>query len=81
MSWITSVGRLLLISALSLLLGWFYGYPFFALLLVLLCLIGFWVYQMQRVQDWLQDPEEPPPDAYEQHRYGKRVMVAGYRDG
>jgi hypothetical protein len=22
----------------------------------------------------------PPEDAYEQHRYGKRVMVAGYRD-
>ncbi len=22
----------------------------------------------------------PPPDAYEQHRFGKRVMVAGYRD-
>ena len=23
---------------------------------------------------------EPPPDAYEQHRFGKRVMVAGFRD-
>ncbi|MDJ0655230.1 MAG: methyltransferase domain-containing protein [Xanthomonadales bacterium] len=23
---------------------------------------------------------EPPADAYEQHRFGKRVMVAGYRD-
>ena len=57
MTWINAAGRVLLISALSLLLGWFYGYPVLALTLALLCLIGVWLYQLQRAQDWLQDPE------------------------
>ena len=50
--------------ALSAALGSIYGYPQEAVILALLGLIGFWLYQMQRVQVWLNGPEQSPPDAY-----------------
>jgi two-component system phosphate regulon sensor histidine kinase PhoR len=46
------------------LLGWFYGYPLEAAVLVLLCVVAFWLFQMHRVQLWLQNPQQPPPDIY-----------------
>ena len=51
-----------MITAVSAGLGSLYGYPLEAMLLVLLALIGLWLYQMQRVQMWLHEPTELPPD-------------------
>ncbi len=51
-------------ATLSAALGSIYGYPREAVILVLLALIAFWLYQMQRVQQWLKEPKQSPPDAY-----------------
>ncbi len=53
MSWLAAAGRIVLVMALSAALGSIYGYPQEAVILVLLGLIGFWLYQMHRVQVWL----------------------------
>jgi two-component system phosphate regulon sensor histidine kinase PhoR len=64
MSWYTEASRLLLLLALSAVLGSLYGYAQEAVILVLLAWVGFWLYQMQRVQLWLNNPGKLPPDAY-----------------
>ena len=64
MSWAGTGSRILLITILAVLLGWFYGYPLEAAVLVLLCVVAFWLFQMHRVQLWLQNPQQPPPDIY-----------------
>jgi len=64
MSWLAAASRIVLVVALSAALGSMYGYPREAVILALLGLIGFWLYQMQRVQVWLNGPEQSPPDAY-----------------
>ena len=64
MSWIAAAGRTLLALGLAVGLGALYGYPREAVILVLLGLVGFWLYQMYRVQEWLKEPNEAPPEAY-----------------
>lgn len=64
MSWVTEASRLLLLLALSAALGSLYGYAQEAIILVLLAWIGFWLYQMQRMHLWLNNPDKLPPDAY-----------------
>ncbi|CAA0088556.1 Phosphate regulon sensor protein PhoR [Halioglobus japonicus] len=64
MSWITTASRLLLLVAASAALGWFYGYPREAVIVVLLAWIGTWLYQMQRLQLWLKNTGKPPPGAF-----------------
>lgn len=64
MSWAATGSRILLLTVLAFLLGWFYGYPLEAALLLLLCVVAFWLFQMNRVQNWLQSPQQPPPDVY-----------------
>jgi len=64
MSWLAAAGRILALAAACTLIGWFYGYPLEAFTLSLCGLVGFWLYQMQRVQNWLRDPVQPPPDAF-----------------
>ncbi len=64
MSWLAAAGRITAIATVFSFIGWLYGYPLETLTLLLLLLVGFWLYQMQRVQTWLQDPVQPPPDAY-----------------
>jgi len=64
MSWLAAAGRIVLVAALSAALGSIYGYPREAVIIVLLALIGFWLYQMQRVQLWLHQPKQVPPDAF-----------------
>jgi two-component system, OmpR family, phosphate regulon sensor histidine kinase PhoR len=64
MSWLAAASRIVLVAALSAALGSIYGYPQEAVILALLGLIGFWLYEMQRVQIWLNGPEQSPPDAY-----------------
>jgi two-component system phosphate regulon sensor histidine kinase PhoR len=64
MSWFAAAGRVLLVVAIAAALGALYGFALQAIILALLGLIGFWLYQMQRVQLWLNEPKEAPPDAY-----------------
>ena len=64
MSWFAAVGRVLLLAAIAAALGAIYGFSLQAIIVALLGLIGFWLYQMQRVQLWLNEPKEAPPDAY-----------------
>lgn len=64
MSWAGTGSRIFLITALAVLLGWWYGHPLEAVVLVLGSIVAFWLFQMYRVQLWLQDPQQPPPDIY-----------------
>jgi len=64
MSWLAAAGRIAVAAALAAAVGSIYGYPLEAVIAVLLALIGFWLYQMQRVQLWLNEPKQAPPDAY-----------------
>ncbi|MCR9104087.1 MAG: phosphate regulon sensor histidine kinase PhoR [Gammaproteobacteria bacterium] len=64
MTWTAAAARIAVLLAVALLFGWIYGYPHEAVIAVLLGLIVFWLYQMEKVQSWLQDPERAPPDAY-----------------
>ncbi|MEZ5570023.1 MAG: phosphate regulon sensor histidine kinase PhoR [Halioglobus sp.] len=64
MSWLAAAGRILVIAATAAFLGWLYGYPLETLTVALVGCILFWLYQLQRVHAWLQDPRQAPPDAY-----------------
>lgn len=64
MSWYASAGKLLLAMALAAAVGVVYGYALEAVALVLLGMCGFWLYQMRRVQRWLNKPEGSPPEAH-----------------
>lgn len=64
MSWLTAAVRILLVLLLAFALGSIYGYPREAVILVLLVLVGLSLYQMNRVQEWLNAPDEAPPAAY-----------------
>ena len=63
MRWYTPALRIVLLLGTGTALGWWlYGRPLEALLLVLLCMVAFWLYQVRRVQHWLRDQAQPPPD-------------------
>lgn len=64
MSWLSAAGRLAAIATAATLIGWYYGYPLLALVLALLLSSAYWLYQLHRVQSWLQDPTRPPPDVF-----------------
>jgi len=64
MSWFAAVGRIVIATALAAAVGSAYGYPLQAVVFALLAFIGFWFYQMKRVQLWLNEPRDTPPDAY-----------------
>lgn len=64
MNWISAALRILLLVLLAAALGWFLGHPLESVLAVLALVVGFWLYQMQRVQRWLNDPGKAPPDAW-----------------
>lgn len=64
MAWLSALGRMAFVIALAAVIGGLYGYPLQAIILALLAIILFWQAQMNRVQTWLQDPEQVPPDVY-----------------
>ncbi|MEZ5501875.1 MAG: phosphate regulon sensor histidine kinase PhoR [Halioglobus sp.] len=64
MNWITALGGILVVVTLSAALGSVYGYPLETVIAGLLVFIGIWLYQMRRVQLWLNDSGAAPPDAY-----------------
>ena len=64
MSWFSAATRIFFLTLLAALLGWYYGYPWAAVIATLVCLIAYWLYQLRRVQLWLHDPKQRPPDVY-----------------
>ena len=64
MSWLAAAFRLCGLVLPVAALGALYGYAWEAVLLVLVAVICFWLYQMEQVQAWLNEPNQPPPDAY-----------------
>ena len=64
MSWLSSASRIFFLIAGAAALGWFYGYPLALVAATLLALVLFWLYQLRRVQLWLEEPTRPPPDIY-----------------
>ena len=64
MTLIASARRDLFCCSAAFVLGWIYGYPLESLVAALIGIVIFWLYQMQRVQRWLQEPERPPPDIW-----------------
>ena len=64
MSWLSVAFRVAALLAAACLLGWYYGEPLWALAGTLVALVAHWLLQMRRVQIWLQNPEQTPPEIY-----------------
>jgi len=64
MSWISAATRILFLLVFAALLGRYYGYPLIAVTAVLACLVSFWIFQLARVEIWLRDPHQAPPDVH-----------------
>ena len=64
MSWLSVAFRVAALLAAAGLLGWYYGEPLWAVAGTLVALVVHWLIQMRRVQIWLQNPEQPPPEIY-----------------
>jgi two-component system, OmpR family, phosphate regulon sensor histidine kinase PhoR len=64
MSLLAATGRIVVAVLLSAALGSMYGYPRETVIVMLLALVGYSLYQMQQVQLWLREPRQAPPDAY-----------------
>jgi len=64
MSWLSAAIRICFLVALAALLGWYYGYLWPAIIATLICLVANWLYQLRRIQLWLDDPGQRPPDVY-----------------
>jgi two-component system phosphate regulon sensor histidine kinase PhoR len=62
--WYTAGIRVALLIAIAAGIGWFYGRPLVAVAVALLALVAYWLLQLRRVQFWLQDPLQPPPDVH-----------------
>ena len=63
-SWFREFYRVVFILLVSGLLGWAVGYTLLALELALLTIVGFWFYQLWRMQKWLSETDEEPPEAF-----------------
>jgi two-component system phosphate regulon sensor histidine kinase PhoR len=63
-NWLSTTLRVLALLALCAVIGWYYGQPLLAVTLALAALVGYWIFQMRRVQLWLNEPGKPPPEVY-----------------
>ena len=63
MSALSAAFRIPLLVFLAGVIGAIYGYALEAILIALSVVIVFWLYQMQRIRAWLNDPKQAPPDA------------------
>jgi two-component system phosphate regulon sensor histidine kinase PhoR len=64
LNWWSAAARILSLVAAACLLGWYLGHPLKAVSLALLGLVLFWLAQLWRMQKWLEEPEQPPPDIF-----------------
>jgi two-component system phosphate regulon sensor histidine kinase PhoR len=61
--WIGELRRVALLLIIATGLGWLLGYPLAALTVAMLAILGHWLYQLWRIQQWLSQPETEPPEA------------------
>ena len=64
MRWYTAGIRVALLIVIAAAIGWFYGRPLAAVVLALLGMVAYWLFQLRRVQLWLQDTRQPPPNIH-----------------
>jgi two-component system phosphate regulon sensor histidine kinase PhoR len=64
MSWLAAATRIGFLVILAALLGGYFGYPWAAVIVTMVLLIAYWLYQMRLIQLWLNDPGQRPPDVY-----------------
>ena len=64
MAWITAVFRLVGFVALGAIVGWYLGDARLGALLTAFAVLVFWSLQIWRVQEWLQDSTQAPPDLH-----------------
>ncbi len=64
MNWIETAGRIVLVVGIGALASGIYGYPWVGVIVALVGVIIYWLYQMERVQTWLDRPDSSPPDIY-----------------
>ncbi|MEH6587873.1 MAG: phosphate regulon sensor histidine kinase PhoR [Halioglobus sp.] len=62
MEWLSLVSRILFFVAAGGALGWYLGSPMAGMLAGSLAVLLFWSLQMWRLQSWLRDTSQPPPD-------------------
>ena len=56
MSWLAAATRIGFLVILAALLGWYYGYPWAAVIVTMVLLVAYWLYQLRLIQLWLNDP-------------------------
>lgn len=64
MTWVAGATRILLLLLVAAAIGQFYDQVTLAVAATLLVLVISWLYQLRRVQLWLADPGQPPPQVY-----------------
>lgn len=64
MNWFETAGRVLVIVGIGALAGGILGSAYIGILAALMGVVVYWLYQMERVQRWLESPGEPPPDIF-----------------
>lgn len=64
MNWLSLAFRVLVGVLLCSLVGAMYGQALEGAFVALAAFVAYWLYQMQRVRRWLQDPDLPPPDIW-----------------
>lgn len=62
-SWWRVIRTVLIWVALASIVGWAFGRPLLFALLALLAVISSWLYQLWRIQQWMQTPGVEPPEA------------------
>lgn len=62
-SWLIEIRGLLLLVLAAGSIGWAFGYVPEAVAVALVVLMGYWLYQILRIRDWLADPSVDPPES------------------
>lgn len=64
MEWLSAISRILALVAVGALLGWYLGNPLAGITVSSLLVLLFWSRQIWRVESWLRDSTQPPPDVH-----------------
>ena len=64
MEWLSAISRILVVVAAGAALGWYLGDPVVGAAVASLLVLVFWSRQIWRIEKWLRDSSQPPPDVY-----------------
>ena len=62
MEWLSAVSKVFFFIAAGGLLGWYLGDPMVGVTVAALAVVFFWSRQMWRLEHWLRDTSDSPPD-------------------